>query len=91
MYVYIITNKPRGTLYTGVTNDITRRIYGHETKIVKGFTEKYRLDMLVYVEQHEYPRYAITREKQLKNWHRDWKINMIESMNPSWQDLYSMM
>ncbi len=56
MYVYIITNKPRGTLYIGVTNDVTRRIYEHKTKIVKGFTEKYRLDMLVYVEQREYPR-----------------------------------
>ncbi|WP_323738892.1 GIY-YIG nuclease family protein [Candidatus Trichorickettsia mobilis] len=86
-YVYIITNKPRGILYVGVTNDIARRIFEHKQKIIKGFSQKYNLDRLVYVEEFQIPREAIIREKQLKNWHRDWKINLIESINPDWHEL----
>jgi putative endonuclease len=86
--VYIITNIPRGTLYIGFTNDLKRRINEHKNDIVEGFTKKYYLTKLVYVEQFEYVNNAIAREKQLKRWHRDWKINLIESVNPGWNDLY---
>ncbi len=87
-YVYIITNKPKGVLYIGMTNDLTRRVYEHKQKIIEGFGKRYNLNKLVYVEEHGAPLDAITREKQLKNWHRDWKIELIESINPQWNDLY---
>ncbi len=87
-YVYIITNKPKGILYIGVTNNLARRIYEHKNKMVKGFSKRYNLDYLVYAEEYQTAYDAITREKQLKNWHRDWKIGLIESINPQWKDWY---
>ena len=83
-YIYILTNKPNG-----VTNDIIRRIFEHKNHLVKGFTSTYNLDKLVFFEQTEDVIAAITREKQLKNWKRQWKIDLIEQHNPDWRDLYS--
>jgi putative endonuclease len=88
-YVYIMTNKPNGVVYIGVTNDLIRRVYEHKHHLVKGFTEQYNLDKLVWFEQTDDVTSAIEKEKQLKNWHRQWKINLIEKDNPNWQDLYN--
>jgi putative endonuclease len=85
-YVYIMTNKSR-TLYTGVTNDLERRVYEHKQKLVAGFTAKYNIDRLVYYEATEDVNSAIYREKQIKGWLRAKKIALIESMNPKWTDL----
>lgn len=79
-YVYIMTNKSK-TLYIGVTNDLHRRIYEHKNKLIDGFTKKYNISKLVYFEVYTSIEDAIKREKQLKNWHRQWKINLIESSN----------
>lgn len=87
-FVYIVTNKPRGTLYVGVTNDIFRRSNEHFTERGSVFTSKYKLHRLVYFEETSDVNAAIAREKQLKNWHRQWKINLIESENPDWRDLF---
>lgn len=87
-YVYILSNQPRGTLYIGVTSDIYKRIWEHKNKIVEGFTKKYSLDKLVYYECHEDIEEAIKREKQLKEWKRLWKIQLIEKTNNQWRDLY---
>lgn len=87
-YVYILTNKKNGTLYVGVTNNITRRIYEHKSKKIAGFTQKYNLKRLVYFEQTNDAYTAISREKQLKKWKRQWKIELINSINPNWDDLY---
>jgi putative endonuclease len=86
--VYILTNKPLGTLYIGVTSNLPQRIWQHKTKITKGFTEKYNLNKIVWYEAHEDIVSAIQREKALKAWKRDWKIRIIEEMNPLWRDLY---
>ena len=86
-YVYVMTNKPRGVLYIGVTNNIIRRCYEHKIGDIDGFTRRYKLKKLVYVEEFERVEEAIKREKQFKNWHREWKINQIESVNPEWVDL----
>ncbi|MBI5407624.1 MAG: GIY-YIG nuclease family protein [Nitrospirae bacterium] len=86
-FVYILTNKSNKVLYIGVTNDLIRRIYEHKTKLVDGFTKKYNLMKLVYYETTGDIECAIRREKQLKNWHRDWKINLITEHNPEWKDL----
>ena len=86
-YVYIMSNKSKGVLYIGVTSNLARRIYEHKQKIVEGFSKKYNLIKLVYIEEYNNAYEAIAREKQLKNWHRNWKINLIESLNPSWDDL----
>ena len=86
-YVYIITNKKEGVLYIGMTNDLQRRIIEHKGKLVKGFSSKYNLDMLVYFEEFQDVNEAILREKRLKKWNRDWKINLIESQNKEWLDL----
>jgi putative endonuclease len=86
-YVYILTNKPKGTLYIGVTSDLIKRIWEHKEKVVEGFSKRYNLTSLVYYEQTEDIESAIAREKQLKNWHREWKINLIEQTNPAWKDL----
>lgn len=88
-YVYIMTNKKYGTLYTGVTNDLIRRVYEHKEGLVDGFTKKYQLHNIVYFEQHVDITEAILREKIIKRWRRDWKINLIEKNNPHWVDLYS--
>ena len=74
-YVYILTNKNNNVLYIGLTNDLERRVFEHKNKLVKGFTKKYNLNKLIYYEITEDIRSAIEKEKQLKNWHRDWKIN----------------
>ena len=87
--VYILASKPRGTLYTGVTSDLIKRVWEHKNKFVSGFTKKYNTYILVYYEIHESIDSAILREKQIKKWHRSWKIRLIEEMNPEWYDLYS--
>jgi putative endonuclease len=86
--VYILTNKPLGTLYIGVTSNLPQRIWQHKTKVTKGFTEKYNLNKIVWYEAHEDIMSAMQREKALKVWKRDWKIRIIEEMNPLWRDLY---
>ncbi len=88
-YVYILANKPFGTLYVGVTNDLVRRIYEHKEHLVEGFTKKYDVTMLVHVEVFGDIENAILREKKLKRWKRDWKIDLINESNPDWQDLYT--
>lgn len=87
-YTYILANRKHGTLYIGVTNDLVRRVDEHRRATVSGFTSKYGTRMLVYFEQHETGPLAITREKQLKKWKRDWKIRLIEQENPEWSDLF---
>lgn len=87
--VYILTNKPRGTLYIGVTGGIDDRMERHINGEGSKFTSKYKLKMLVYFEEFQFIQDAIAREKQLKNWHRDWKINLIEESNPNWNNLWS--
>ncbi len=87
-YVYIMTNKTNSTFYIGVTNDIIRRVFEHKNNLIDGFTKKYSVHKLVYVEQYDLLTDAIAREKQLKNWHRDWKINLIIKENPNFNDLY---
>ena len=86
--IYILTNKPKGTLYIGVTSNLPARIYQHKNRFVDSFSKKYNLHRLAYYELHENMYSAITREKQLKKWNREWKIQLIEKMNPSWRDLY---
>ncbi|GGH43870.1 excinuclease ABC subunit C [Mangrovimonas yunxiaonensis] len=86
-YVYILSNKKNGTLYIGMTNDLERRMFEHKNKLRAGFTKKYELDKLVYFEQFQYVNDAIKREKQLKNWNRQWKIDLIEKDNGKWNDL----
>ncbi len=86
-YVYILTNKKNGTLYIGMTNNLERRIYEHKKKLIEGFTYKYGLDKLVFMESYQYVQDAITREKRMKKWKRQWKINLIEEDNPEWKDL----
>ena len=85
-YVYIMTNKSR-TLYTGVTNDLIRRVYEHKNKIIKGFTSRYNITMLVFYETYSSIHLAIEREKQIKGWLRKKKIALIDSVNPEWNDL----
>ncbi len=85
--MYILSNKKNGTLYIGMTNDLERRMFEHKNKLVKGFTQKYDLCKLIYFEQFQYVNDAIKREKQLKNWNRQWKIDLIEKDNKDWNDL----
>jgi putative endonuclease len=86
-YVYVLTNRTNRVLYIGVTNNLERRIFEHKNKLVEGFTKKYNLNKLVYYEATNDIDGALEREKQLKNWHRDWKINLINRSNPAWKDL----
>ncbi|MEJ6556857.1 MAG: GIY-YIG nuclease family protein [Flavobacteriaceae bacterium] len=86
-YVYLLTNRPHGTLYTGMTNNLMRRIWEHKNKINEGFSKRYDLSKLVYFEIFKSPADAITREKRIKKWKRQWKIELIEAMNPHWKDL----
>jgi putative endonuclease len=88
-YVYILANKPRGTLYVGVTNNLVRRVFEHKSKLIKGFTERYDVNSLVWYESSESIESAIAYEKKLKRWRRDWKIEMLEKQNAEWVDLYS--
>jgi len=86
--VYLLTNKPNGTLYIGVTSDLPKRIWEHKNKVITGFSEKYNLTRLVHFELYEDMAQAITREKQLKAGSRSTKIELIESLNPNWVDLF---
>ena len=86
--VYILTNCRFGVLYVGVTSALVARAWQHRNDVVPGFTQRYRLHRLVYYEMHESMIAAITREKQLKAWRREWKIELIESVNPDWDDLW---
>jgi len=85
----MLASAKNGTLYIGVTSNLIQRVWKHKNNQLQGFTEKYHVHMLVYYEQHETMDAAITREKQLKKWNRDWKINLIEEANPNWQDLWA--
>ena len=87
-YVYILTNVRNSVFYIGVTDNLKRRTYEHKQKIVKGFTENYNLNKLVYYEQTTEVYVALEREKQLKRWHRQWKLNLITKHNPTFKDLY---
>jgi putative endonuclease len=86
--VYILTNRHHTVLYTGVTNDLRRRIYEHKSKLVEGFAKRYNVDKLVYYEVFEQPEYAIQREKQIKGGSRARKIALVNHLNPQWRDLY---
>jgi putative endonuclease len=86
-WVYIMSDKPHGTLYIGVTAHLARRVWEHREGVVPGFTKRYGLKRLVYAESHEEIPYAIHREKTLKTWRRAWKVNLIQSQNPHWDDL----
>ena len=87
-YVYLITNKPYGTLYVGVTRDLVKRIYEHRGGFVEGFSNQHDLGRLVWFEAHKDVKSAIEREKKVKKWRRDWKVNLVQTENPTWDDLY---
>ena len=89
-YVYMMTNKNNSVIYTGVTDDLSRRVYQHKDKLIKGFTSKYNVIKLVYYEEYEYIYDAIAREKQIKGGSRQKKIELIESINKEWEDLASV-
>jgi putative endonuclease len=86
-YVYILSNKNKSVLYTGVTNNLERRLYEHRNEISNGFSNRYHLNELIYYEAFDHIRDAIQREKELKGWSRKKKVALIESMNPHWDDL----
>ena len=86
--VYILANRARGILYTGVTSNLVQRVWQHKGDLVEGFTKRYRVHRLVWFEAHPSMASAITREKALKKWNRTWKIELIEKTNPTWADLY---
>ena len=86
-YFYMLTNKKKGTLYIGVTNNLERRMFEHKNKIIEGFTKQYGFDKLAYFETYQYVNDAIKREKNMKKWKREWKISLIEKDNPDWDDL----
>lgn len=88
-HVYIMASKRYGTLYTGVTSDLLHRIYQHKEGQADGFTKKYNVKQLVYYESHENAESAIRREKQIKDWQRQWKLDLIEKSNPGWSDLFA--
>ena len=88
-YVYILASKRNGTLYIGLTNNLVKRVYEHKHGMVEGFTEKYNVDKLVYYEETNDVNSAISRDKQMKKWKRNWKISLIERTNPEWRDLYN--
>ena len=90
-WVYIMTNRPYGTLYLGVTGNIARRAWEHREGVGDGFTKRYGLKRLVFAERHDDIRAAIQREKTMKHWPRAWKINLIVQQNPDWDDLYEML
>jgi putative endonuclease len=87
-HVYILASQRNGTLYIGVTNDLSRRVKEHKDGNTPCFTKQYKVDMLVYAEEHQYIHDAIRREKQLKKWKRAWKLRLIEESNPEWEDFY---
>ena len=87
-WVYIMASKPRGTLYTGVTSDLARRVQEHREGAISGFTSDHSVKMLVWYEEHTEMRGAIQREKNIKHWVRQWKLDLVEGMNPKWEDLW---
>ena len=87
-YVYILASRKHGTLYVGVTRDLIGRVYQHKNKVVAGFTRRHSIGLLVWFECYDDPLTAIAREKEIKKWRREWKINLIERTNPGWVDLY---
>ncbi|MFE8070344.1 GIY-YIG nuclease family protein [Marinobacteraceae bacterium S3BR75-40.1] len=89
--VYILSNQRNGTLYTGVTSSPIQRIWQHRTHLVPGFTHRHDVTRLVYFERHENMEEAILREKRIKKWRRQWKINLIERFNPQWADLWELL
>ena len=88
-FIYVLTNKPRGTLYVGVTNDLIRRVYEHRESAVPGFTKRYGLKQLVYFEKYDDPSRAIQREMNIKRWSRAWKLDLVVAANSQWRDLYT--
>jgi putative endonuclease len=88
MHVYLMASRKDGTLYLGVTRDLVRRVYEHRAKVMKGFTSRYDVDRLVWFETYDDPVTAISREKEIKKWRREWKIQLIEESNSDWRDLY---
>ena len=86
-FLHILSNKFNGTLYIGITNDLERRMFEHKNRLIDGFAKKYRLNILVYFETFQYINDAIKREKNMKKWKRQWKIDLIEEDNPNWIDL----
>ena len=88
-YVYVLANKRNGTLYVGVTSNLIKRIWEHKNKAMEGFTHKYSVNKLVYFEEYSDPENAIKLEKRLKNYNRQWKLELIEKENPEWKDLYT--
>jgi putative endonuclease len=87
-YLYILASYKKGTLYVGVTSDLIKRFWQHKTKAIAGFTSNYNVINLIYYEQYTDIQEAILREKRVKRWKRSWKIQLIESLNPEWRDLY---
>jgi putative endonuclease len=87
-YVYILASRRNGTLYVGVTNSLSRRVYEHKCGNVPGFTAKYGVKLLVWYEAYDFIHDAIDREKRIKRWRRAWKLELIEQLNPDWADLY---
>jgi putative endonuclease len=90
-WVYIMTNRPNGTLYVGVTSNLPRRIWEHREGLVEGFTKRYGLKRLVFIERHEHIVSAIKREHNIKHWPRHWKLRVISAQNPDWADLYDQL
>ncbi|MBS4048962.1 MAG: GIY-YIG nuclease family protein [Alphaproteobacteria bacterium] len=90
-WIYILTNRPNGTLYIGVTSDLPRRIWEHREGVVDGFTKRHALKRLVYFEHHDDIRDAIQREKLMKHWSRSWKVQLILRSNPDWTDLHDQL
>ncbi len=86
-YVYILASQRNGTLYTGVTSDLARRLYEHRHELIPGFTSRYGVKTLVWFEEHDLVTDAIVREKTIKKWPRKWKLDLIETLNPDWQDI----
>ncbi len=87
-WLYILCSNKNGTLYIGITNNLIRRIYEHKNKLIPGFTSKYKINKLVYIEEFLSIEEAIQCEKYIKKWNRKWKLELIESKNPDWKDLY---
>jgi putative endonuclease len=86
--VYVLASKRNGTLYIGVTSDLTKRVWEHKNDLVEGFTKRYSVHRLIWYELHNSMESAIKREKSMKEWKRAWKLELIESANPDWEDLY---
>jgi putative endonuclease len=90
-WIYIMTNRPNGVLYVGVTSDLPRRVWEHRTGAADGFTKQHNLKRLVYVEEHDEIQTALQREKNIKHWSRSWKVQLIHKRNPGWRDLYDQL